>query len=135
MKITKNVWPSKYANLPYFFTKSGIMFPWVSFFLLISNQSVPPSDMKYNSLNNADLNQGGKELKRADIAALYLPIKSIYSRFPSPWLFGVSLHRSTSLDNNIDKKKLVHISKTPNDLKHSITLYMTVTISWYSFSH
>ena len=60
------------------------MFPWVSFFLLISNQSVPPSDMKYNSLNNADLNQGGKELKRADIAALYLPIKSIYSRFPSP---------------------------------------------------
>lgn len=52
------------------------MFPWVSFFLLISNQSVPPSDMKYNSLNNADLNQGGKELKRADIAALYLPIKS-----------------------------------------------------------
>lgn len=96
MKIQKTVLPSKYANLPYFFTKSGIMFPWVSFFLLISNQSVPPSDMKYNSLNNADLNQDGKELKRADKVTLDLTIKShIYSSFPWPWLSSLEYHCTT----------------------------------------
>lgn len=60
---TCNIIPSRYANLPYSLTNSGIGV-LLSVTRSTSNQTVPPSATKYSSLKRADLYQDGNELQQ-----------------------------------------------------------------------